>query len=305
MMRSSYWDTDIWHASKLDQLVCPRRYYYAQVEKLESLASSVFAYAGTVIHTGLDTWYSTDKDDEAALTAAEQSWGDYESPSDPDPAKDLSWLNLNHVLHVLRAYFDRWRESDAFTVLESEVEFVADYPGFRYGGRRDLKVRDEAGLIYIVDHKSTTGNMGDYWFGQFKISNQLRGYYEPNAAGVIVNGLYMGKDGIAGYHPAETYTDKSGKERTKRQRSIDAAFQRKVFTFSEKHLSEWEDNVRKLIAEVEWRTATDNWPQMTAAGICRSCDFSALCSANPRLRASLRASEYRTRGESEDTDDND
>jgi hypothetical protein len=255
----------IWSASRIDDLICPRRYYHSRIQNLRSLTSSAYAYAGGVGHVGLDKWYSTDKDDEAALSAAESEWGDYVAPSDPQ--NDLSWLNWGHLELVLRAYFDRWRE-DSYTVLESEVEFTHEYPGFKYGGRRDRKMRDELSQIFCVDTKFTTGNMGDYWFRQFQISNQMRGYWTDDTTGILIDGAYMGKDGIVGYHPVETYIDKAGKERKKKQRSIAAAFQREPFTYSQKHLSEWEENVRGFLKEVAWRTETDTWPQCTAAMWC-------------------------------------
>jgi hypothetical protein len=291
---------NVWSASRFDDLICPRRYYYARVRDLRSKTSSVHAHAGKVIHVGLDVWYSSQTStlsaaysNEEALLAAESAWGDFVHPPTLDPKKDTSWLDLAWVSQVLCAYFDRWAGNDPWEVVSSEEVVVREVANVLYGGRRDLLVREPDGAIWVLDHKSTTGNMGDYWFGQFAISNQMRGYVE-DYAGVIINGMYMGRDGIAGYHAPEYYIS-GNTQKKKRQRNIDSAFQRKAFTYPTGSLAEWEENVGQKLQEVEWRTETQCWPQETSGGICRSCDFRGVCGANPRLREGIIASDYEER----------
>jgi hypothetical protein len=282
---------NVWSGSRIDALVCPRRFYYSYERDLELVEDAPRLHAGTVIHAALDAWYNTDYTAAAArdidaISVAKQTWGGYQPPI----ASDLSYLTWGHIENVLRAYFDHWRTRETFTPLDvrlpdgqrvgSETPVVHDFGSFLYGGRLDLPVEDQSGNVYVMDHKSTTGNMGDYYFAQFCVSDKNRGYVallesllDRPVAGVVINGIYMGKS----------------------PRKPDSAFQRKVYHFSAGHIDEWKNNVSDKIYEAMLRQDIDLWPQTTANRICSGCAFRKVCETSPRVRESILKRDYRER----------
>src|SRR5258708_1369591 len=73
---------------------------------------------------------------------------------------------------------------------------------FHYAGKPDLPVM-QGGEILLMDHKSTNSYLSDYYFDQFRFSNQLRGYCSmierltgQRLGGALINGLYVGNKAI-------------------------------------------------------------------------------------------------------------
>ncbi len=285
----------VYSASRLKALVCPRKYYYSYefsgcgIEGTEIIPT---LHAGSIIHLALDLLYQNIEIDDV-LKVVDREWGDYEPP----PGHKHHFLTSGHIKNVLEAYHYHWWGKDRFTPVDvmvngqrisSEMPVVAPVGAYQYGGFLDLPVRDQLGNLYVLDHKSTTGNMGNYFFSKFVVSNQLRGYAmllqevmgEP-VAGAIINGIYMGKN----------------------SRKPDTAFQRKVFNFSKDSLEEEKDNIAAKIealwiaqflhANAEKPELALAWPQQEGRDNCTGCSFVELCKAPRALRSRIIERDFR------------
>ena len=274
-------------ASRLDALNCPRKYYNSYHLGLEpDVELSELLHSGSVGHTALHVWYSTDKIDHGALTAAYEAWGDFvpretTETGDPNPYKYLSWP---HMKAVLQRYFDHNRDNTSLTPsaignYESEQLITVTLPnGIEFAGRIDHPVVDQSGHLYIFDHKFTTGNMGPAFFNCHRVSNQLRGYCAMTEAitgeapeGAGINGIYMGNQ----------------------KRKPESAHQEKHWSFPDWSLAEFYDNVEEAQEEIDWRTENGEWPQRANRNNCGYCPFMQVCKANPKTRQTILDSEYR------------
>ena len=283
----------VYSASRLKALNCPRAYYYGYEFSgcgLEGTEIIPTLHAGSIIHLALDLWYQG-IDSDNILEVVEGEWGDW----NPPPGHKHAFLTHGHIQNVITEYMHHWTKKETLTPVDvmmdgqrvsAETPVVASVGSYRYGGFLDMPCRDELGNLYVVDHKSTTGNMGDYFFSRFVVSNQLRGYAmllqeimgEP-VAGAIINGIYMGKA----------------------SRKPEAAFQRKVFNFSKDSLEEQGGNIDGVVRDIQNKQmrvlAGEDpekvWYQQEGRDNCTGCSFVELCKAPRALRSRIIERDFR------------
>lgn len=155
---------------------CPRSYYFANVLRRIPRYVDENRRFGTLLHVGLEAWWrayalgrmSVITPLHAALTAMRTS------PS-PDPCE------LARAEVLMRGYDARWGTEPLEVVWIDpqtagvEVEFEGDLRNpmtsgvsrtFRRGGRIDAIVRAPDGQVYVMEHKSSSEDIGpgsEYW----------------------------------------------------------------------------------------------------------------------------------------------
>ncbi len=193
---------------------------------------------------------------------------------------ELEFLTVGHLETVLKNYADHWEDRDPFAVVEMiEEPVVAELDGMLVGGIPDLVVEEDGELI-VLDHKTTTSNLGAHLYNRVKFSKQFPIYClllskkmgQPVRRG-ICNAIYTGKY--------------AANPNSKAQK-----FDRYSFEYSKEELEEtvaWLNMVRRMIIEhkrtqrYETRVPEAAWPQHGGSH-CGWCPFRILCQLPPPLR---------------------
>lgn len=294
-------EVEFWDASSASQIArCPRYGEHKIREGLRPKDTQYQLLGGKAIHAGLETYYTT-FDTDLSMAAMESEWElgrEFRLP----PGHRFSHLHLGHLEVVLGNYFDYAKKRDTFEPLvvgfdelcldnvvagvfkttedgkvilgESKVTMRFDLDGeeFVYSGKPDLPIR-MSGHVYVLDNKTTSGYLSDWYFEQFRFSNQLRGYCAINAglmpeekmAGAFINGLYVG------------------------ERAVLREFKGTKFArYGPLHFNS-ADIHEALRNQLEWRMLLDYfegrgfYPQNTGQS-CRGCEFGSLCQSWGQLR---------------------
>lgn len=149
---------------------------------------------GTLMHGALEVWWRDGQNLDAALATMRDA-----DPFDHATARAL-----------MTGYHHRWK-AEEFEVLAVEREFETELVNpetgassrtWRLAGKMDAIVRDRAGRVLIVEHKTTSEPIGagsEYW-QRLKLDGQISTYYTgARSLGYDVAGcLYdvIGKPGI-------------------------------------------------------------------------------------------------------------
>ncbi len=180
---------------------CPLLYAYKRTGALGG-GSSAPLVRGTLAHVGLAQLY-------ARLQAA-QNGLDPETFMEPGLAMAivskrygaLGEEMLGVALPLVRAYADRYTD-DSFRVLEIEVEHRTRFwssptQSYLYTARLDLVVEDQAGKVWVYDHKCVS-EVRDKTFARYALSGQFFGQrilarqaWGDRFAGVRLNVLGIG-----------------------------------------------------------------------------------------------------------------
>lgn len=286
---------------------CPRRAEYGVVRGLVSKKEFWPLRAGASLHNALATYYVS-YDPELALAELRASWGD---PEDRSPSgENYSHLHYGHIEVVFKNYMVEAKKRDTFRpiivhrddldltsvvgaiwrVVEDErivlgeskviMEFIVNGKPFLYAGIPDLPI-EMGGAYYILDHKSTNSYLSDYWFEQFRFSNQFRGYCIMierltglTISGALVNGIYVGKRAILSDFKGNKF----------------ARFG--PIMYDPGHYTE------AILNQYYWRKMLDVYKQMGyypqhASKLCAGCPFSGLCASNPAIREAVIADDYK------------
>lgn len=171
---------------------CAREALYAYELRTRAVADAGSLRFGTLVHHGLAAWFLAAQSGADRLVAAHASIA-ANATDDVDP------FELVRAEELLRGYDARWGE-EGLDVLAVEVEFRAPLRNpqtgaasrtFDLGGKLDAIVRDHHGRVLIVEHKTTSEQIGagsDYW-RKLTLDAQVSTYfvgaralgYEPEA----------------------------------------------------------------------------------------------------------------------------
>lgn len=248
---------------------CPRKYFYSMVQHRRRIGRTTPALAyGTCWHAMLEAHYKTGGDADAVFLAGAKSWEDH-GKEDDHRTFDRAWMEYGN-------YKKRWGEhdeEDAKTVGFPDtpaVEISANvmFPGalHAYAGKID-RIIELQGQYFVEDHK-TTSRMGNYYFSQFELSNQMMGY-------VSIAKMLMPSVRIAGVRiNAHCVLKRESK------------FERQIITFTEDRLQEWQENLNVWIGQLSDAYGSGRFPgDYTACdGKYGMCAYSEVCSLSPRLR---------------------
>jgi hypothetical protein len=173
---------------------CPRKFYWAYVQKLKPLGLSIHLAAGGAFAAGCeaariaqfrdspDRQLSIDELMLAAMPAFSKAWGDF--PESGEEAK-----NFHNTFHALERYFQEYPPlADIVQPVikpdgspATEFSFAIPLPvknsigePYIYAGRFDLLGR--FGDLMVVQDEKTTSALGPYWLRQWDLRGQFLGY---------------------------------------------------------------------------------------------------------------------------------
>lgn len=312
----SDWDdlAPIYDGSTL-QLVadCPRKFQLRGHEGLTSPETPRKMAAGSAIHAALDYYYAhkerTPDLEEKAIQLFRQSWRESGAPETPIEKK-TKHVTEDHLVQVLENYFDTWERnridvySPLFHVTPDELDmsnvraarfrltpdghvifgesslvmtFEVNGEELQLAGKPDLPVRDQQGKVYVMDHKTTSSYLSDWYFQKYDVSNKLRGYMammesllDIEVDDAVVNGIYVGK-----------YATNPDSSATK--------FQRYECEFQAGHVEEALRNQLHWQKTIEFYEEQGYWPQGCGFG---GCAFPDICNAKPADRGKKMADNY-------------
>lgn len=166
---------------------CPRRYYYAQVLRLEEEDSIALAF-GTAVHAALERYHlALQAGDHPAWEDLSRWW--QQSLERPRFESDGQYQQfLNRGAHFLNRYY-RWSQGRWARILEVESRFEKPYTD-RHGrqhqtvGRFDLIAETAEGSVEIIDFK--TGDRS----GSTKVNKRWTKNSENNVDRRLQLGLY-------------------------------------------------------------------------------------------------------------------
>jgi hypothetical protein len=206
---------------------CPRKYKYQYEDGIREKERAPMLAAGSMIHTGLHSYFLTGSAEEGVLKMREV-YGDLPdnewSPSDEH-------LKLPRMETVLRNYADYWEThgthepircrfdelkvdnliagkftiDDDGLILIGESTLLMEFETPSGGiiwikGLPDLPVKNMHGSNFIMDHKSTSGWISEYWSSKYQISDQFRWYalmlkelLQVPFQGAVLDAIYVGK----------------------------------------------------------------------------------------------------------------
>lgn len=307
-------EVEFWDATTSQWLAdCPRRGQYAIERRAVPTEETPALDAGMALHAGMAVLYSGGGD-ELALETVLQTWGHPRDWRLPDKHK-YGHLHMGHLEVIFKNYLDWAKKHDSFKpvimeqdqldltnvlaaiwlvtpegkvvlgeskiVMRFEVETVDGPVKFVYSGRPDLPI-ELGGVNYILDHKSTNAYLSDYYFSQYRFSNQLRGYgamisevTRRSISGALINGIYMGSRASLSDFKGEKFARYG------------------PMSFLPAHLTEAIRN------QYYWRQSLDFWraqgyfPQHSGK-LCSGCPYDKLCNASPSSRESTLQFEYTT-----------
>jgi RecB family exonuclease len=141
---------------------CPKQYEYKYVQNLEPKRKERAPYLGTWLHACLESYYKT-----GDWKVGHQEYLDIWNSMFEEEREELSKIRgkpgrpLPEVVErIMRSYLWYYR-NDGWEAVIIEKELNVPTPlGVNFKGRLDLVVKDEEGLMWMVDHK-TTGNIPD------------------------------------------------------------------------------------------------------------------------------------------------
>lgn len=253
-------------------MTCPKKYEYSMVQHRRSRGSPSPAIAyGTTWHKLLETHYKTGGNSEQVFLAGVKSWEQHDRPDD-HRTFERCWMEYQNYV----AYFGTPDEEDAKTVgypdePAVEMNVNVDWPGapHPYAGKID-RIIEWNGQYYIEDHK-TTSRMGDYYFKQFELKNQMQGY------------VWLGQLLIPGVHLAGIRINAHAIYKR------ESKFERQIISFSTDRLKQWEENYAFWIARIKESYATGIFPRNFDAcdGKFGMCQYAGVCSMPPRLQEAV------------------
>lgn len=305
-------EVDLWDATTAQWLAdCPRRGQYAIEHQVEPAKEAVVLSAGRAIHAGMAVLYSGGGD-ELALQTVIDTFGKPREWRLP-PAASFSHIHLGHLEVIFKNYLDWRKKHDSFQPIVVELSdidftdviaaiwqltpdnkvilgesklvmrFMVDTKDgqvpFIYSGRPDLPI-GLGGVNYILDHKSTNAYLSDYYFKQYRYSNQLRGYgamilklLKRTISGALINGVYIGERASLSDFKGEKFARYG------------------PMSYLPAHLTEAIKNQYYWKKSLEWYKEQGYFPQHTSK-LCSGCPFDTLCNASPMTRQSVIQLEY-------------
>jgi len=205
---------------------CPKQYWYKNIKDLQKKKRNVNLFRGISLHelakvyfiatqegsSTEDAWTSVENAAQVMIETASETLFEDELAS----AKSMVEDSLDILWRWLRGYTDDW------TILHVEEEFITKLEtGEVLSFTPDLVVQDEAGYVWIVDHK-TTSRLPDTGipFGDMQsllYYSGLKGLY-PSLQGFIFNRMRKKV-------PTKPRLTKTGKTRVANLANIDTTYE--------------------------------------------------------------------------------
>lgn len=298
-------DTHIQHAWDSTSLgwlkECPRKYYYSMIEGWRTKAESVHLTFGILYHSALESYdrYMAEgkiEHDWAVKLVVEEilaaTW-DHEakkpwrSASDLDPEDRTSLKNREYLIRTIVWYLDKFKDDPARTKLLPdgqpmvELHFQFELGNFGYNlqypyslcGYLD-RVVEFNDTTFVMDRKTTTTTVGNYYFEQFDPDNQMSLYtvasqvaYKTAVRGVIIDVAQI----AVGF----------------------SRFNRSIVSKTPGQVEEWIKDLKFWLRQAESFAEKNYWPQNDKS--CHKfggCQFRSICNKDPGVREKFLESHF-------------
>ena len=273
---------------------CPRLYQYTMIDGWASKDESVHLTFGIHYHAALQNYDIAKANgashDEAMHSAITQAMHDIEGWEVDRDSKAGKYKNPETLISLVVGYLDHYEDDPAETYIKSDGTAAVEL-SFRFeldwGPEAGHALGDgpEAGTqpyllsghldrvinfndnLFVLDHKTTTTTLSDYYFNQYEPSNQMTLYSLAGATvldapikGVCISGAQIMLNDPHRFVRRFTY-------RTPDQ------------------LDEWLMDLRFHLANAEHYATVEHWPMNdTACDKFGGCKFRGICSKSPQVR---------------------
>lgn len=286
-----------WDSTSLNLLkTCPRLYAYTIIDGWTPKGESIHLRFGIEFHQALQE-YDVAKANGASHTDAMRSavGALIERTADWFPEgneKALKYKNKDTLLQLVIDYLDHFEDDTATTYIREDgkpavelsfrfelgwgpecgqhqtLKHVTQYPSQPYllSGHLDRVVSFNDSL-FVMDRKTTTTTLSDYYFRQYEPNNQMTLY---TLAGKIILGAPI--RGVI-IDAAQVLLDKPNR------------FVRGWTYRTDDQLEEWLEDLKVLLAQNEQYATANHWPMNdTACDKFGGCRFREVCSKSPQVR---------------------
>ena len=175
---------------------CPKQYYYKEVERLEPIEQNINLFQGIVAHDLMKEFFLGMQDHgdpvlswDRVLDSLEETLDGYSKVMFADELAEADKLAAQ-ILNTVDRYVGRYAEE--WEVLHVEEEFLVMINNRVVTFTPDLVVRDRAGYVWVVDHKTTSGSYEDgIPFGDMQAMLYFSGVQSlyPEVKGFLFNRL--------------------------------------------------------------------------------------------------------------------
>lgn len=276
-----------WDASSLTAFKrCPRFYELSIIRGYRVTERSVHLEFGSLIHKAIELYERRRGSDshDAVLHSVMKDILILAENYNYEHAYKTKFALFRTIVWMLDdkkdETFTTYTLADGSPAVELSFRFMIPHQSgltgesYYFCGHFDRVVMVQTGQVYIQDHKTTTKTLGPYFFNQYSPDNQMSLYtfagevvLEKTVAGVIVNGIQIGKEftRIANGFIARSATQ----------------------------LTEWYEDTLLTLRQAEQYAAAQYWPQNdTACGMYNGCPFRGVCGSDRIVRDSLLNTHY-------------
>jgi len=176
--------------SRLEEISCPRSYYYKYVLQLRQPAD-INLEIGTSFHAALAYRFGALRDEkEPSLAACLQAAEEVVTPD----------IYRSHVRRLVETYWEEWPLPEPFSVVCVEHEHEMMIEDAPFTGRLDTVVQQPDGRLFVLEHKTSGINPAyAHNFDLYLVDHQITGYavlaealLGRQISGVIVDLMYKG-----------------------------------------------------------------------------------------------------------------
>ena len=192
---------------------CEMYGYYNSIRRIKGFEESTHLIAGGAFALGLEVTRKAFYEQslpfseafELGVIAIVTEYGEH------DPHKKLAAKGVWNIVAAFEYYFRIWPIDKVLVPFKLAtgkyaIEFSFAIPTnvmhpvtgdpILYAGKFDMVAQHEAGLLYVVDEKTST-QLGDYWLTRWRMSNQMTGYiWAARKHGIDVKGAWIRGIGI-------------------------------------------------------------------------------------------------------------
>ncbi len=251
---------------------CRRKFDYRFNRGLVGQTGATAPDFGKGVHCGLDSWYVT-RDVDQAIGMFKKNYKEQPEVDDKRTWKMGEWILKN---------YDTTYQDQPWKLVQSEQSFEIPLPnGNKHIGRID-KIVDWDGMLWVVDHK-TTSQLGASYFKMAEPNLQFLGYVWAarqmgyQVVGVIVDAILVAKGLL---------------EASSRAKLTPLARYDKYV--SQEELDEWLETVLRIHGDIKICADQGVWyPNFDACNYYGECSYRRVCKEPKDIRERIIQLDYR------------
>lgn len=275
----------IWDISSLNTFqTCPEKHRLSVIEgwKPSYLDASPAASWGKVYHSAMEKFDYCLWEDDSNIDRAIHEAIKTAATVGAHLQEGERGKNLTNIYRAVVWYAENWAGRllkpitlhDGTPAIETRFEVTLPTGKHRFSGRTDKICADEAGVLWVVDHKTTDSTLSNHYFRRFINDNQITGYIYAlrRELGMPVAGFII--DACQNLVNSNTYA-------------------RQTFDVTEAHINEWVEDAVYTIEKADECTTRGKWPHhFQGCFQYNGCPFINLCAKAPEFRQEFLLTNY-------------